>query len=47
MKHKDYYVTLIVTLYDDEEPTNENILPMLEGLEYDDLIDSLISIDEK
>ena len=47
MKHKDYYVTLIVTLYDDEEPTNENILPMLEGLEYDDLIDVLISIDEK
>ena len=38
---------LISTLYDDEEPTNENILPMLEGLEYDDLIDSLISIDEK
>ena len=47
MKHKDYYVTLIVTLYDDEEPTNENILSLLEDLEYDDLIDILISINEK
>jgi len=47
MKHKTYYVTLLVTLYDDEEPTQENILPLLEGLEYDDLIDAFVSIDEK
>ena len=47
LKGKNYYVIFQVDLYDNEEPTKENILPLFEGLEYDDLFDSFVSIDER
>ena len=47
LKRKTYYVIFQVDLYDNEEPTKENILPLFEGLEYDDLFDSFVSIDER
>jgi hypothetical protein len=47
LKEKTYYVIFQVDLYDNEEPTKENILPLFEGLEYDDLLDSFVSIDER
>ena len=43
---KTYYVIFQVDLYD-EEPTKENILPLFEGLEYDDLLDSFVSIEKR
>ena len=47
MKWKTYYVIFQVDLDDTEEPTKENILPLFEGLEYDDLLDSFVSIDKR
>mgnify|MGYP000465799011 CR=1 FL=1 len=47
MKYKTYYVRFIVTLYDDEEPTEENILQYFEGLESDDVRDIFVDMEER
>ena len=44
MRRKFYYVTLIVNA---EEDSEEDILGNLEGLDFDDLKDLLVSIEEK